>query len=435
MDYRSDISSIIEIYMDENEMEYLDKEGMKELVEYIYESLKTHYEININKKQIEIITHDLFETLYFPKEKEHNTPIKDIEQVKYDKLEEHYDYLLNLPQPEQKSKEWFDMRNNMITASSGAAALGESKYDTLESFIYEKVFGREFNENKFVHHGKKYEHIATMLYQHIYNVKVGEFGLLRHPNIDFIGASPDGICSAYTLDGKRGSPLLGTMVEIKCPMTREIKTSGDVKDGICPYYYWVQVQLQLQCCDLQRCDFIQLNIKEYESQDEFMNDDWIPSHTENQNMSIVINKKWVRNAVIQLLPIYWTQKVKFEKREWYSKYLYPPSLDMTKEEILEWIDSEKQKFSTSEHANKYKFDKPLFFKVVSSHNTIIMREDSWFEQSLPKLKETWEKIKFFRSNKEASEKFKEEYNSKRKPKVEFVPKNKTNNNDGFIDTE
>jgi hypothetical protein len=64
-----------------------------------------------------------------------------------------------------------------------------------------------------------------------------------------------------------------------------------------------------------------------------------------------------------------------------------------------------------------------------------MREDDWFYKCLPTLKETWEKIKFFRENKEEAKKFKEEFESTRKKKQpEYViatPKK----NDGFIDSE
>jgi len=451
MDYGEDLKTIIELYIEENNSDSFTKDELIELIEYCHQNLEDHYDCKIDKNLVKKQVKELMEKIYIYIKYNDNEQInnkvtisKSPEEIAYDKLEEHYFYLLNLPQPEQKSQAWFDMRNNMITASSAAQAMGESKYDSLDQFIYEKVFGREFSENKFVHHGKKYEHIATMLYQHIYNVKIGEFGLLRHPTIDFIGASPDGICSAYTLDGNRGSPLLGTMVEIKCPMTREIKTSGDIKDGICPYYYWVQVQLQLQCCNLQRCDFIQLSIKEYETdtestaQEKFMNDNHLLDHTENQNMVVKINQNLGRGAVIQLLPIKFTQKVAYEKREWYSKYIYPPSLDMTKEEILEWIDDEKKKFVTSPLNKDYRFDKPLFFRIVTSHNTTILREDEWFKQAIPKLKVTWDRIKFLRENKEEAQKFKEAIDSRKKNKSTIVFQPKTpikKQDDGFIDSE
>jgi putative phage-type endonuclease len=437
MDFIEELKSIIEIYLNENNYDYLTNHEFNDLINYSHLNIEEYFEMKIDRKLIKDNIKKLFDKYYYYNGQQF---INQIDQTEYDKLEQHYLYLLNLPQPEQKSKEWFDMRNNMITASSAAQAMGESKYDTMDQFIYEKVFGREFSENKFVHHGKKYEHIATMFYQHVYNVKIGEFGLLKHPEIDFIGASPDGICSAYTLDGIRGSPLLGTMVEIKCPMTREIKTSGDIKDGICPYYYWVQVQLQLQCCNLNRCDFIQLSIKEYETdeettaQDKFMNDNHLLDHTENQNNMVKINQNFGRGALIQLLPIKFTQKVQYEKREWYSKYIYPPSLDMTKGDVLNWIDDEKKKFKLNPLSKDYKFDKPLFFRIVTTHNTIILREDKWFEEAVPKLKVTWDKIKFLRENKAEGLKFKEAIDSKKKTKLVFIP-SVPKKNDGFLDSE
>jgi hypothetical protein len=49
-------------------------------------------------------------------------------------LNDQYELLINLPQPVQKSKEWFDLRSNMITASSCAAAIGEER-DTIEDVL------------------------------------------------------------------------------------------------------------------------------------------------------------------------------------------------------------------------------------------------------------------------------------------------------------
>lgn len=63
-------------------------------------------------------------------------------QILYDQ----YEKLINLPQPVQKSKEWFDMRNNMLTTSSAGAAICESHYNTIKETLLEKVFGKEFKK-------------------------------------------------------------------------------------------------------------------------------------------------------------------------------------------------------------------------------------------------------------------------------------------------
>jgi len=173
-----------------------------------------------------------------------------------------------------------------------------------------------------------------------------------------------------------------------------------------------------------------------------MNDNHLLDHTENQNSTVKINQNFGRGVVIQLLPLKFTQKVQYEKREWYSKYIYPPSLDMSKGDVLNWIDDEKKKFETDPLSKDYKFDKPLFFRIVTSHNTSIYREDKWFEEAVPKLKVTWDRIKFLRENKEEAQKFKEAIDSRKKPKPVFQPKIAfeqkvpyKKQDDGFIDSE
>ncbi|PNH01819.1 hypothetical protein TSOC_012259 [Tetrabaena socialis] len=74
-------------------------------------------------------------------------------------------------------------------------------------------------------------------------VTMHEFGLLKHPVIDHIGASPDGISE------------LGVMLEIKCPYRRQI--TGEV-----PVQYLYQIQGQLEVCGLSECDFLELKLEE-----------------------------------------------------------------------------------------------------------------------------------------------------------------------------
>ena len=64
-----------------------------------------------------------------------------------------------------------------------------------------------------------------------------------------MGASPDGL-----IIGEEKIKLL----EIKCPKTRKIMTSGD---KIVPSYYLEQMQLQMECADVDFCDFWQCEFK------------------------------------------------------------------------------------------------------------------------------------------------------------------------------
>jgi hypothetical protein len=79
-------------------------------------------------------------------------------------LEKHFMNLYLTPQPEQKTKEWFDYRFNRITASDMATAIDCNPYESVESFICKKCDPDfPFLDNDFVYHGKKYEDIAEEL--------------------------------------------------------------------------------------------------------------------------------------------------------------------------------------------------------------------------------------------------------------------------------
>ncbi len=330
------------------------------------------------------------------------------------RLFDQYKYLANLPQPAQKSKEWFDMRNNMITASNCGSVIGECKYTPIKALLIDKIgLGEKFRENKFVYHGKKYEKIAIMIYENIYNSKVGEFGLIQHPTISYLGASPDGICMSLTLDGKINK-LIGRMLEIKCPPARKIQSNGKIKGDICPDYYWIQVQIQLECCDLDECDFWQCHLIEYESEKDFINDpvdDLVHSQSEQYiqdidteidepAIKIMIDKRNRKGALIELLPIDQSKIPKGDLVEWYGKYIYPPTILLNESEYKNWINNTIQNLSTlyPELIIEYKFSRIVYWKLQSSHNELIVRQKEWFEKNKEFYRIFWNRVKYYREH-------------------------------------
>ena len=323
---------------------------------------------------------------------------------KYQKLEKHFQVLFFTPQPEQRTKEWYDFRYTRITASDLATALDLNPYEPVENFIVKKCDPDfPFLDNKYVHHGKKYEPTATMIYEHIYNNKVTEFGALPSPVYPYLAASPDGICSKATLNNEF-SDRLGTMLEIKCPLTREIKTYGKVAGGICPYYYYCQVQQQLECCDLETCDFWQCQLTEYNSRDEYLKDTNFKSIlTEGTDSSRKeIDPLITRGCIIQLGPRQWEPEFDGDQREWKSTYLYPPRLDMTIEEYDDWIVKTTSNWidDNPKLYEKYYFDKVIYWKLPMSHNVPIHRDQKWFNDSLPVINYTWKKVDYYRKHPE-----------------------------------
>lgn len=403
--YIDDIKVIIE-----NLEQTYDYNNIKELNNYVYENLlfiHPEFDKDIFKKTM----NKLLKPTYVI-DTDRYIPVCNLDKINIPndqkELVEHVEYIANLPQPEQRTEEWFKMRENMLTASTAAQIIGKNPYPNQkpDDLIMEKVFGKEFLDNEYVHHGKKYEEVATMIYENIYNVKVDEYGLVPHPDYKYIGASPDGIATYKTLDNNF-SPMIGRMLEIKCPYSRKIKTKGQVNGGICPHYYWCQVQQQLECCDLDKCDFWQCSITEYKDRNEWLMDE----HTDNINTEEQEKNKFLldtckKGCIIQLQPI------NSEYDEFKSTYIYPDEVDMTCAEYDQWVLEIMSNFHNLEKYKEYKFDRILYWKLVKSHNVTIERDTNWFSENLPKYDELWKKITNLKNNPKEAEVFKKKMTKK-----------------------
>ncbi len=182
---------------------------------------------------------------------------KDYIEQRMDKLKEYREQLgrlLEHPILVQRSPEWYEARNTMITASDFAQALGCGKFGTQKQFYQKKCGYEDVPFDSFsapLKWGVKYEPVACDAYAHKNGVAMHEFGLLRHPDIPWVGASPDGITE------------LGVMVEIKCPFKRKI--TGEI-----PTQYYYQMQGQLDVCGLHECDFLECEFLEYDCEAEFV---------------------------------------------------------------------------------------------------------------------------------------------------------------------
>lgn len=182
--------------------------------------------------------------------------------------------LNEMPQVAQRSEEWFLSRKTRITASELGTVLGVNPYSTRLSYWKDKLAILKNEPEKprtsswISEWGVRYEPVVqNMIRRRFINYfaeqetdanfqpeTLFEYGMICHPTIPFLGASPDGIL------------FDGTMVEIKCPPTRQIEPNEVV-----PYYY-SQMQLQMECCQLDRVEFIECKFYEYRSLQSFMVD-------------------------------------------------------------------------------------------------------------------------------------------------------------------
>jgi len=146
--------------------------------------------------------------------------------------------LLEYEYAPQRSEEWLKLRGNMLTASDAATAIGVNPYEKPKDLILKKCGVKKFGGNSATLHGNKYEDEARDIYCLRYNEIAHEIGLRPHPEYTWLGGSPDGITES------------GKLLEIKCPLRRDIKPEV-------PVYYMPQLQLLMEILNLDECDFIQ----------------------------------------------------------------------------------------------------------------------------------------------------------------------------------
>lgn len=298
-------------------------------------------------------------------------------------------------QQEQRTAEWYEQRKKRITASDLGCVLGINKHEPSYKFILKKTVGVPFEPNEFCYHGKKFEQTATIIYEYRMNCKVFEYGLIMHPIYTWIGASPDGICDDYKFDGKHLSNKVGRMLEIKCPFKREIQMSGPIYDHICPSYYWAQVQLQLEVCDLDECDFFQCKITEYSSRREYLED------TDPNEPFRSEETGFEKGLLIQLLPTNYADKIgtyTYHATTYdHAIFIHPPRVNMTPFELDIWlvenISNYKEKYP------KYVFDRIVYWRLEKCKNVTILRDKEWFKLQLPIMEKMWNIVKFFQNNK------------------------------------
>lgn len=176
---------------------------------------------------------------------------------------------------EQGSDEWRELRLGHVTASCVADIMAKGKSGEAESrrkyklrIVAERLtrLGQESFMNAAMEWGVEQEPFARMAYEVKNEVLVDKTGFWHHPDIAFLGVSPDGLVGS---DG---------LVEIKCPNTT---THLDyVLDDKVPAKYFKQIQCQLWVTGRQWCDFVsfdprltikkQLFVKRCERDEEFI---------------------------------------------------------------------------------------------------------------------------------------------------------------------
>ena len=289
-----------------------------------------------------------------------NTPITiNQKQIIQDKI----DHLKNKPQPVQRTDEWYEFRHNLITASNAHKAFDSQS--TINQLIFEKCQplksnSSEEDKTKMVnintpfHWGQKYEPVSVMLYEHLYKTTVADFGCIKHEKYNFLGASPDGI-NIY-----QNSERFGRMLEIKNIVNREI-------NGIPKKEYWIQMQLQMEVCDLDECDFLETKFMEYEKSSDFFENNIEISEENVHKKGVII---YFHNS-LECKPF----------------YVYKPISIMQNDDILKWEEEIIDLYQSPKH--NFIYVKSIYWKLEILSCVLVLRNRNWFENNIKTLEKVW----------------------------------------------
>jgi hypothetical protein len=166
-----------------------------------------------------------------------------------------------------------------------------------------------------------------------------------------MGASPDGINADPTL------PRYGRMIEVKNVVNREIT-------GVPLESYWIQMQLQMEACDLEECDFVETRIREYadprqEPDTHGMILYFIPRITVGESTPVGIE----------------------------TEYVYLP-LDVRpfSDAATAWTDAERAR------RPQHVLYRTTYWTLDQFSCVLVRRNRAWFAAAQPKIAEAWNTI-------------------------------------------
>ncbi len=145
---------------------------------------------------------------------------------------------------EQRSPEWFKLRELRISASHAQAIAANGKglvsYVEKKMAEYYSTAERDSYTNKDMERGVELEDSAIMAYSFEKDIDVSSVGYVIYN--DYVGVSPDGFANK---DG---------LVEVKCP--NDLNYFKLLQTGKIDTKYIWQMQMQMLVCGKDWCDFV-----------------------------------------------------------------------------------------------------------------------------------------------------------------------------------
>lgn len=155
--------------------------------------------------------------------------------------------------PLQRTAQWFNARHGCLTASRFADVLARKRdgkptkayFDLMDTLVAERLTGQSIGvgDGPALQWGRDHEDEARREYEVRSRNLVDLVGFVPHPEVPWLGASPDGLV------GEDG------LLEIKCPYSTLVQIAR-VQAGVVPPEYQPQMLLQLICTGRKWVDFV-----------------------------------------------------------------------------------------------------------------------------------------------------------------------------------
>lgn len=398
LELESEILKEIDEYVQYNLLGYSSPTFHEDLIDYVLDSTyDAAVQCNImeesesNHQQLQELVSTLVDhyfhtmNIHVIRSYPHNTSLDTLTKTQtIHQIRAQIAHLKSLPQPPQRTPEWYAHRHNLITASNIYKALGsEALYNSLvcekckplvqgqgkdasppECGIHAYSEGQRKSPPEYVntqsslHWGNKYEQVSVMVYESMFpGCKVDSaFGCIVHPHYSFLGASPDGI----VVTGSRE----GHMVEIKNRVSKDIT-------GIPSLAYWVQTQIQMEVCELEYCDLFETSFKEFMSEAAFYENAGLHEY---------------RGVILYLVSRNETGIPRYE-------YMSPIK-------VCEDLEKDKERMDVNAWIQQRIYDAGEEFRPVEVQYwylhevscVIIPRNRAWFQVTLPRFQDIWATI-------------------------------------------
>jgi hypothetical protein len=156
------------------------------------------------------------------------------------------------------------------------------------------------------------------------------------------------------------------MVEIKNIVNRDI-------DGVPLDAYWVQMQMQMEVCDLEECDFVETRIKRFANREEFVS-------SENPMKGLVLTFVPRIHIGAEMKQ----QEIAFEKKQFYEYFVLDSDSALDLEATVDkWVHDKRTEHST------YAMSECEYWGVDQYSCVLVKRNRAWFDAAVPHMERIW----------------------------------------------